>query len=81
MSLGWLSLIYFAVEMRERVEVHRMAMRHGLSSIAWSSWGFSEEPDRTRRPLPDLSANMSFILIRLKAIMVNNHEEAGLLID
>ena len=80
-SLGWLSLVYFAVEMREHVEVHRMAMRHGFSSIAWNSWGFSEWPDRTRRPLPDQSTNMSFILMRLKAIMVNNLEKAGLLID
>ena len=37
----WLSLIQFAVEMRERVEVRAMATRIGFSLIGWNSWGLS----------------------------------------
>ena len=37
----WLSLIEFAVEIRERVEVRAMATRLGFSLIAWNSWGLS----------------------------------------
>ena len=36
-----LSLIEFAVEIRERVEVRAMATRLGFSLIAWNSWGLS----------------------------------------
>ena len=38
----WLSLIEFAVEIREPVvEVRAMATRLGFSLIAWNSWGLS----------------------------------------
>ena len=50
--IAWLSLIEFAVERQEHVEVCRMAMRDGFSSIAWNSWGLSE---RARQNLEDLS--------------------------
>ena len=81
---GWLSLIYFAVEMRERVEFHRMAMRCGFSLIAWNSWGSSERADRTRKTSPGPICQYGFHLDatrKHKVIMVYNLEEAGLLID
>ena len=37
----WLSLIEFAVEIRECVEVCAIATRLGFSLIAWNSWGLS----------------------------------------
>ena len=47
----WLSLIEFAVETRERVEVCAMATRHGFSLIASNLWGLSE---RARQNSEDL---------------------------
>ena len=37
----WLSLIEFAVEMRERIEVRAMVTGLCFSLIAWNSWGLS----------------------------------------
>ena len=60
----WLSLIEFAVEITECVEVRAMAMRLGFSLVAWEFVGsFLKSQAEVERPLLDPSANVSLILM------------------